>query len=263
MSSSAAPCLIALDTATEVVHLALCEGGRVHAQAVGGGAQASVSTLPALNAALAQAGLAWSDVQAIAFGRGPGAFTGLRTSCAIAQGLALALGIPVLALDTLLAVAEAARQDHPGIEQALRQDSEARLWVLQDARMSEVYAASFRWVDGRWQADQAPVLWPLAHLRERVASGQLRLVAGSALSAYPDDVAGLAEQGASLAPDARPHGRALAALAQAAWAAGEALDAALALPLYVRDKVAQTTAERMADRQQAPGAAVAAGVVTP
>ncbi|HRH16371.1 MAG TPA: tRNA (adenosine(37)-N6)-threonylcarbamoyltransferase complex dimerization subunit type 1 TsaB [Aquabacterium sp.] len=263
MSSSATPCLIALDTATEVVHLALCEGGRVHARAVGGGAQASVSTLPALNAALAQAGLAWSDVQAIAFGRGPGAFTGLRTSCAIAQGLALALGIPVLALDTLLAVAEAARQDHPGIEQALRQDSEARLWVLQDARMSEVYAASFRWVDGQWQVDQAPVLWPLAHLRERVARGQLRLVAGSALSAYPDDVAGLAEQGASLAPDARPHGRALAALAQAAWAAGEALDAALALPLYVRDKVAQTTAERMADRQQAPGAAVAAGVVTP
>jgi tRNA threonylcarbamoyladenosine biosynthesis protein TsaB len=251
MSSSAAPCLIALDTATEVVHLALCEGGRVHAQAVAGGAQASVSTLPALNALLAQAGLDWSDVQAIAFGRGPGAFTGLRTSCAIAQGLALALDIPVLALDTLRVVAEAARQDHPAMAQALQQDAQARLWVLQDARMSEVYAASFRWVDAHWQADQAPVLWSLTHLREQVARGELRLVAGSALLAYPDDVAGLARQGACLAPDARPHGQALAALAQRAWAAGDALDAALALPLYVRDKVAQTTAERSAERAAA------------
>jgi tRNA threonylcarbamoyladenosine biosynthesis protein TsaB len=73
------------------------------------------------------------------------------------------------------------------------------------------------------------------------------------LSAYPDEVAGLAEQGASLAPDARPHGRALATLAQTAWAAGAALDAALALPLYVRDKVAQTTAERTADRAATAG----------
>ena len=109
-----APVLLALDTATERLHIALSlgagEGARTQVQELPGGAQASNGLLPALQGLLNAAGLAWPDVSAIAFGAGPGAFTGLRTACSVTQGLALGLGVPVIALDTLMAVAEDARQ---------------------------------------------------------------------------------------------------------------------------------------------------------
>ncbi len=236
-------CLLAMDTATEVVHLALWVRGRCHVRALAGGAQASSSTLPGVQALMAEAGVTWADLDALAFGRGPGAFTGLRTACAITQGLALGLDKPVLALDTLMAVAESARVQSPGLAQALIAEPTARLWVLQDARMSEVYAAAYTWDEAaqRWHADAAPQLWPLAHLSEQVLAGQVRLAAGSALLAYPDCFQALQGVGVT---QAAPAGEALATLAVAAWRQGEQIDAALALPLYVRDKVAQTTAER-------------------
>jgi tRNA threonylcarbamoyladenosine biosynthesis protein TsaB len=241
------PCLVALDTATEVAHLALCLGGEVQVQALGGAAQASATTLPGLQAMLAQSGLGWPAVQAIAFGQGPGAFTGLRTACAIAQGLALGLNLPVIALDTLMAVAESARRQQPTIAQALA-SGRGPLWVLQDARMSEVYAAAYTWTDGTLQQVQAPALWPLSHWQAQIDAGCICLAAGSALLAYPAHTQSLRALGALLAPGAQPDGLALGQLAQQAWARGETLDAALALPLYVRDKVAQTTAERMSER---------------
>jgi tRNA threonylcarbamoyladenosine biosynthesis protein TsaB len=242
------PCLISLDTATDVVHLALCQGGRVWVRAESGGAQASSSTLPALQAMLDEAGLAWSDVTAIGFGQGPGAFTGLRTACAMAQGLALGLNVPVLPLDTLMAVAASAQRQSPELAQslarALAEGADPTLWVLQDARMSEVYAAPYRWTGAGWQALAAPVLWSLAHWSERIASGALQRVCGSALNAYAEQAQALATHGALCVPQAVPDGWALVTLAQAGWAQGAAVDAALALPRYVRDKVAQTTAER-------------------
>ncbi|HEX5374026.1 MAG TPA: tRNA (adenosine(37)-N6)-threonylcarbamoyltransferase complex dimerization subunit type 1 TsaB [Aquabacterium sp.] len=240
-------CLLALDTATDLVHLALITPERVQSRVVAGGAQASATTLPQLQDLLAQAQLGWSDVQAVAFGRGPGAFTGLRTACSVTQGLALGLEIPVIALDTLMAVAESARRQHPGLAAWLASDANAVLWVLQDARMSEVYAAAYRWqADQGWQCGVAPCLWSLPVLREQIESGAVHAAAGSALRAYPDEVASL--RGPAV-PEACPDGEALGALAQAAWRRGECLDAALALPLYVRDKVAQTTAERVAARE--------------
>jgi tRNA threonylcarbamoyladenosine biosynthesis protein TsaB len=114
--------------------------------------------------------------------------------------------------------------------------------------MSEVYAAAYSWSDGTWQQAQAPVLWPLSHWQAQIDAGHITLAAGSALLAYPAHTDSLQAQGALLAPAAQPDGLALALLAQQAWARGDTLDAALALPLYVRDKVAQTTAERTADR---------------
>ena len=107
-SSAVSPTLLALDTATEHLHIALVAGaadGAVRTRALPGGAQASAGLLPALQALLDDAGLRWADVDAIAFGSGPGAFTGLRTACSVTQGLALGLGCPVIALDTLMAVA--------------------------------------------------------------------------------------------------------------------------------------------------------------
>jgi tRNA threonylcarbamoyladenosine biosynthesis protein TsaB len=239
-SAAAKPRLLVLDTATELVHLALVLGDEVQALQVGGGAQASSTTLPALQKLLADAGLTWSQLDAIAFGRGPGAFTGLRTACSLAQGLALAADCPVISLDTLMAVAEDARQSDP----AAWSEGDT-LWVAQDARMGELYVAAYRWQGTHWQAQTEPSLWALGVPRDRWAETPgVHRVAGNALLAHPaafDD--GLVR---ATWPQAAPRGAALAALARQAWARGDLLDAALALPLYVRDKVAQTTAERLA-----------------
>lgn len=238
----ATPRLLVLDTATEVVHLALVQGDQVQALAVSGGAQASSTTLPALQKLVADAGLAWSQLDAIAFGRGPGAFTGLRTACSLAQGLALAAACPVISLDTLMAVAEDARQSDP----AAWSEGDT-LWVAQDARMGELYVAAYRWQGACWQAEAEPSLWALGVPRDRWAvTPGLHRVAGNALLAHPAAFDGLTQ---ATWPQAAPRGAALAALAQQAWVRGELLDAALALPLYVRDKVAQTTAERLAAKR--------------
>ncbi|MFT3858355.1 MAG: tRNA (adenosine(37)-N6)-threonylcarbamoyltransferase complex dimerization subunit type 1 TsaB [Aquabacterium sp.] len=245
---AASPVLLSLDTATDRIHAALSQGGEVRVRDLPGGAQASSTLLPTLGALLGEAGITWQDLDAIAFGRGPGAFTGLRTACSIAQGLALALALPVIALDTLMAVAEDARQAAP--------DAIAPgdiLWVLQDARMDELYVSAFQWLGDRWQVAQAARLWPLADVAQawhaRTPAGPGGRWAGNAAQAYPQALAGLPAPCAGTteaSPCAMPVGRALAALAQSAWQRQDTLDAALALPTYVRDKVALTTAERAA-----------------
>lgn len=242
-----APVLLALDTATERLHTALSvgagEGAGTRSQAQVGGAQASAGLLPALQALLHEAGLAWPAVHAIAFGAGPGAFTGLRTACSVTQGLALGLGVPVIVLDTLMAVAEDARQ-----RASAPLAAGEVVWVLQDARMAELYVGAFTWRGDRWAVHTPPALWPLGEPRARwAARGEGVRVCGNALSACPAAWEGLApEDTRVLAPDAMPCGAALAELARQAWVRGEQVDPALALPRYVRDKVAQTTAERAA-----------------
>src|SRR5437763_14596303 len=104
--------LLAFDTATERMSIALNARGKTWTREGDGGAQASATLIPAILALLAQAGVALRELDAIAFGRGPGAFTGLRTACSVAQGLAFGANKPVLAIDTLLAVAEDARAGH-------------------------------------------------------------------------------------------------------------------------------------------------------
>lgn len=242
---STAPVLLVLDTATERLHVGLCADGATWVRDLPGGAQASAQLLPVLQTLLREAGLGWHQVQAIGFGRGPGAFTGLRTACSVTQGLALGLGCPVLSIDTLMAVAEDARQQAASAgEPPLAPEDE--LWVLQDARMGELYVGAFRWLGSAWQVAQPPALWPQDEPRRRWAqAGTPVMVCGNALSACAQALSDLPAL-RPLATDAAPRGEALLALAQRAWAHGEAIDAALALPTYVRDKVAQTTAERQA-----------------
>ena len=110
------PHLLALDTATETMALALCTPAQLRGQQEAGGALSSARLLPAIQALLADAGLALADLDAIAYGRGPGAFTGLRTACAVAQGLGFGANRPLLAIDSLMIVAEDARQ-HSGGDQ--------------------------------------------------------------------------------------------------------------------------------------------------
>lgn len=238
--------LLAFDTATEHMSIALRGGSSLSTHEAAGGAAASAALIPAIQALLSKAGLGFGDVDAIGYGRGPGAFTGLRTACSVAQGLALGLGRPVLVLDTLMAVAEDCRLDVPHDD----------VWVAMDARMQQVYAAHYRHDGERWQTASDAALYDLDALAALWRAAPPRCVAGTALTAFGER---LPVGDAVTRPDALPRGRALAALASGAWRAGLLHDAADAQPLYLRDKVALTTVEREAARiakslQPAPAA---------
>ncbi len=232
--------LLAFDTSTDTLSIAVQHGDAVWQHQGPGGAQASATLIPAVRDLLAQAGLSFDTLDVIVFGRGPGSFTGLRTACAVAQGLAFGArhgeGVPVLPVDTLLAVAEEARDAH-GCTQVV---------AVLDARMDEVYHAQCEWFaeQGCWHTEADFGLG--APESVQVPAGWT--VAGNAHAPYGD----------RLAPDAphvvvRPTATALLRLAPALLAAGEAVPASEALPRYIRDKVAKTTAERDALRAATEG----------
>jgi tRNA threonylcarbamoyladenosine biosynthesis protein TsaB len=230
------PRLLALDTATELMALAVVCGERAWCAQEEGGARASQRLLPLAFEQLQAAGLRPAQLDAVAFGRGPGAFTGLRSACSVAQGLALGLGCPVLAIDSLAIVADDARQRH-GLD---------ALWVVMDARMDEAYAGAYRLADGHWRVEREPALFTLPALQAAWAQQPPAAVAGSALAAFGSRLdTGNARRLQDVGAD---RADALARLARTAWRRGEALDAAAALPLYLRDKVALTSAEREAAR---------------
>lgn len=233
--------LLAFDTSTERMAVALQCGEALFAWDGPGGAAASVNLIPQVRRLMQQADFGFGALQAVAFGRGPGAFTGLRTACAVAQGLAFGASLPVLALDSLLIVAEAARS-----EASPASLDDVELHVAMDARMSEIYAGSYVWHDGRWVVRQPAALCTLQALNAAWGERPPQAVAGSALSAFGDSLhIGSARR--LVGGEARAG--ALMRLAQQAWADGAALDAADALPLYLRDKVALTMAEREMQRQ--------------
>jgi tRNA threonylcarbamoyladenosine biosynthesis protein TsaB len=237
--------VLAFDTSTDKLALALHTPQGDSTRLLAGGAQASLLLLPQLQALLQDAGLRLTDLDAIAFGCGPGAFTGLRTSCAVAQGLGLGLGLPLLPLDSLLIVAEDARL------QAGLGDG-ADIAVAMDARMDEVYAGRYRWQAGRWQALQPPALYTLDALAQAWQGAHWAALAGSALAAFGARLV-LPATGARIERE-DDRAAALLRLALAAAQAGEAVDAAAALPLYLRDRVALTTREREAARVAAGAA---------
>lgn len=244
MSSRLTPdTLIAFDTSTERMAVGVQAGGRRFTEDAEGGAAASATLLPTLQALLARAGRGMADVMAIAFGRGPGAFTGLRTSCSVAQGLALALQRPVLPLDSLLIVAEQAR-----LQGGVSGDFE--LGVAMDARMGEVYAARWRWAgdpgqDARWQPLEPAALWAPEALAAAWAQSPPDRCTGSALERFDAELGRCCARARRLEPGTA-RAAALLELAHRAFHAGAGVDAAEALPLYLRDKVALTTAERAA-----------------
>jgi tRNA threonylcarbamoyladenosine biosynthesis protein TsaB len=235
---------LAFDTSTDVLSIALSDGVQTWGHEGAGGAQASAQLIPAVLDLLAQAGWALPELDAIVFGRGPGSFTGLRTACAVAQGLAFGAGVPVLPVDTLLAVAEQARWDLQGGQV---QDTPLCVLALLDARMDEVYSAAYQWqgaVTG-WRAVQdlqvgkpETVTWP----SDPPGSGN-RLCAGNAFGPYGERLANVMPNGVAHAL-ALPTAQALLRLAPVLFQAGMAVPAEQAMPLYVRDKVANTTAER-------------------
>ena len=240
-------CVLAFDTSTEKLALGLQASAGAFTRVAAGGPQASATLLPQVQTLLDRAGLRYADIDAIAFGRGPGAFTGLRTSCAVAQGLGFGLDRPLLPIDSLLIVAEDARA-----QAGLATGTDGDVAVAMDARMDEVYAGRYRWQAGRWQVLQAPALYTLPALSEAWAGLSCQAVAGSALTAFGSRLALPAAALRFEREDDRA--AALLRLAVRAAQAAEGIDAAAALPLYLRDRVALTTREREAARAAAGAA---------
>ena len=221
--------LLAFDTSTQWLTVACVNGSQWIERAELAGQAHSQRVLPLVDEVLSEAQLALSDLDALAFGAGPGSFTGVRIACGVAQGLALGADLRVVPVSTLEALAESACQTHGW----------TRVVACLDARMREVYIAAYRREDDRWIVERdAAVLRP----DDIAAETQESMGAGDGFAAYPD----LASRLGLVAVDASvmPKARAIAMLAMPRILAGEAVRAAEALPFYVRHRVALTTAER-------------------
>ncbi|HEY6512061.1 MAG TPA: tRNA (adenosine(37)-N6)-threonylcarbamoyltransferase complex dimerization subunit type 1 TsaB, partial [Burkholderiaceae bacterium] len=168
--------LLALDSSTEVLAVAVAGVGGDWQRSMPGGALASSHIIGLALEGLAACGMQVAQLDAVAFAAGPGAFTGLRCACAVAQGLAFAAAKPVLAIDSLMIVAEAARMLHAA--------PDGELWVAMDARMDEVYAGRYRRDGARWQVVTAPALYTLPALASRWSAEPPRVVAGNAAAAF-------------------------------------------------------------------------------
>jgi len=240
--------LLAFDTSTDALSIAVSRSvdGEIRVwQSDGpGGAQASSSLSGGVLALIGHANLRLADLDAICFGSGPGSFTGLRTACSVAQGLAFGAGVPVLPVPSLLALAQAARTE------AAPHALQGQITALLDARMDEIYAATYAFDGALWSTIQAPCLvapedlagWALAP----PATGWHGW-AGNAFGVY----AGRLRHPIALpCVDALPTARAMLQLAPALLDAEQAVSASQALPLYVRNKVAKTTVERAAEKAE-------------
>lgn len=199
--------------------------------------------LPMAEQLLEQAGLDRQALSAIAFGQGPGGFTGLRVACGVAQGMAFALDLPVLPVSSLLAAA------------ACGTPLEGTAYVVvQDARMQEVYAAVYSWTpEQSWAMLQSPVLldarqvtnWIGRLQAEGLIGTDLRIqVLGDALEQFPDLRLAVQEQGWEVGQTWRATGASVAHLALHDLDCGRGVSPDLAMPLYVREKVAYTILER-------------------
>ncbi len=223
--------LLVLDTSTEWCSAALWLDGRVEARRVHAGQQHSSLLLPMIDALLRDHGVALRELDAIGYGAGPGSFTGLRIACAVTQGLAFGSGLPVVGVSTLESIAE-----QTGGEQVL---------TVLDARMAEVYWAAYRREGEDWRTVCVPQL--AVPDAVRIPAGGAWIGAGNGFAALADVLRPrlaprLARIDDALVPDAA----AMARLAVRAFERGAAVDAALAAPLYLRDKVALTVDERRA-----------------
>lgn len=222
--------LVAIETSTEYLSLAVAHEGRIVDRVLLAGQRHSELLLDELDALLREARLGMAGIDAIVFGAGPGSFTGLRIACGAAQGLALARGIPLIPVGCLEAVAADTPAD--------------KVVVCLDARMGEVYHGAYaRGAGGQWDEVCAPGLFapggvPVLSGGGWTGSGSGFAVHGAALRArYGDTLA-------AVVPELFPRAATMLKLAQPRYLAGEGIDAALAAPFYVRDKVALKTNER-------------------
>lgn len=220
----------AFETSTEWCSAALWIDGEITGVEQRAGHAHSELLLPMLDRLLAAADVSIAQLDALAFGAGPGSFTGLRIACGVAQGLAFARDLPVIGIPTLEAMAD--------------ETGATRVIACLDARMHEVYYSALERSDGkrggRWREVIPALCAAPADLPKPPGEGWIGC--GNGFAAYGK--LGLDK----VMPDIHPSALSVARLAAPRLAAGEGVDAALAAPVYVRDKVALTEAQRAAMR---------------
>lgn len=228
--------LLALDTSTEACSAALMLGAEIRLRFELTERSHAELILPMIDGLLAEAGVSLASLDGLAFGRGPGGFTGLRIAAGVAQGLAFGAGLAVAPVSSLAAVAE----------QVAAGEGE-RILVANDARMGELYWSVFERRGGPEAgpgADIRPVASEVVTPPDRVAAGcdRLRHAAGNGLERHPGLRGRLELAGIRLHPGLYPRADAIARLGAVEFAAGRAVDAEHALPIYVRDDVARPQA---------------------
>ena len=223
------PTIIAIETSSDLASVALLrENDVIWQESLG--SQTHSQTVPRmLHALLEQANLSLKLCDALAFGAGPGSFTGVRTACGLSQGVAFGANLPAAPVVTLLAMAQRARLAGAGDE----------VLAMLDARMGEVYWAQYRF-DQRWHIVTAPTLSSAS----QVVSVGSPAVCGNGLVQYGDQLSHL-DLTRSL-PDIMPHASEIARLGGEIFLQGETVHARDAQPIYLRNKVALTTRERLA-----------------
>lgn len=214
--------IAAFETATEWCSAALWLDGELRSVEERAGQRHGELLLPMLQGLMQRAGIKAADLEAVAFGAGPGAFTGLRIACGAAQGLAFARRLPVCGVSTLEAMAEEA--------------GAPRVVACLDARMGEVYYSALERQGARWR-EVVPAQCVAPSLAPR-PPGAGWIGVGSGFAAYG------ALGFAAVYPAVHPGAAAVARLAAPRLAAGEGVEAAQAAPVYLRDRVALTTEER-------------------
>ncbi|MBI1965024.1 MAG: tRNA (adenosine(37)-N6)-threonylcarbamoyltransferase complex dimerization subunit type 1 TsaB [Betaproteobacteria bacterium] len=221
--------ILALDTSTEYCSAALWRDGEVDARDALAGQRHSELLLPMVDGLLGRHGLRVVDLDGIAFGQGPGSFTGLRIACGVTQGLAFGAGLPVVGVSTLLGLAHAARVD--------------RAVCCLDARMGGIYLAAYDGTAGRWSAVREPILCAPAEAPLLPAGAWTGC--GSGFAAH--EAALRQRYGGQLSavmPRLFPHARDIVQLAVHEFEQGRAVPAGQAAPVYLRDKVALKSNER-------------------
>ena len=222
--------ILAFETATRRLSVALWQDGTLLERAEDLPNSGCEYLLPWTHQLLAEAQITLGQLDGIAFGAGPGGFTGLRLACGVTQGLAYGLDLPVVPVSTLAALALAS--------------GEARVWACLDARMNEVYCAAYE-VDGANITElMAPVCAPPAVAPAPTFSGGVGV--GDGFAAYREALCARKPDLDTVRAEVFPSAAAVARLAVPVFARRGGVAAADAQPIYVRDKVALTTAERLA-----------------
>lgn len=225
MSNAKSATILIIDTSTEACSVAITKGDEIFYRQDVTPRSHTKMVLPMVDDLLTQAQLSINDVDAIAWGRGPGSFTGVRIGTGIMQGLALGANKPVIGLSTLAAMAQ----------QAINDFGATQVIAAIDARMGEVYWGVFESVDGLASlVGKEMVIKPEA-IDPKILNDEVYIGVGTAWETYPKlaDLRNIKVEPSILYPSSK----AMVPLALNAWHKGETMDVDEASPVYVRDTV--------------------------